>query len=237
VSPALHAEGLRTIAPDQRGYSPGARPGDVGAYAQSECVADGVAILDALGIDRAHVVGHDWGATVGWGMAARYPDRVRTLTALSVPHPRALTQALLTSPDQLRRLAYVLLFRRQGTAEKLLLDDDAKRLRGIFAGAGLDAAAVDRYVAPMRAPGALTAALNWYRAISLLGRDRVGKVGVPTTYVWSSGDVAIGPAAARRCAQEVTGRYRFVELPGITHWIADQAPDSVADAVLDRVRS
>jgi pimeloyl-ACP methyl ester carboxylesterase len=160
---------------------------------------------------------------------------VRTLTALSVPHPRALTRTVLTSPDQLRRLAYVLLFRRQGTAEKLLLDDDARRLRGIFAGSGLDAAAVDRYVAPMRAPGALTAALNWYRALSLLGRDGVGKVGVPTTYVWSSGDVAIGRAAAHRCAHEVRGRYRFVELPGVTHWIADQAPGAVVDAVLDRV--
>jgi pimeloyl-ACP methyl ester carboxylesterase len=235
VSPALHAEGLRTIAPDQRGYSPGARPPEVRAYAQPECVADAVAILDALGVDRAHVVGHDWGAVVGWGLAARFPDRVRTLTALSVPHPSAFGRALLTSLDQLRRSRYILLFRRAGTAEELLLDDDAARLRAVFAGSGLDAAAVDRYVAPMRAPGALTAALNWYRAISLLGRDGTGKVAVPTTYVWSSRDVAVGRAAARNCAREVTGEYRFVELPGVSHWMADQAPEAVADAVLSRV--
>jgi pimeloyl-ACP methyl ester carboxylesterase len=235
VSPPLHAAGLRTIAPDQRGYSPGARPPEVEAYAQSECVADAVAILDALGLERAHVVGHDWGAAVGWGLAARFPERVSTLTALSVPHPRALGRALLTSVDQLRRSRYILLFRRAGRAEDLLLDHDAERLRTVFAGSGLDAAGVDRYVAPLLAPGALTAALNWYRAMSFLGRGP-GKVGVPTTYVWSDGDVAIGRAAAHGCAREVTGEYRFIALPDVSHWMPDQVPDAVAEAVLSRVR-
>ncbi|NJC71073.1 alpha/beta hydrolase [Planosporangium thailandense] len=236
VAPVLHAAGVRTIAPDQRGYSPGARPAAVGAYAQGECVADAVAVLDALGVDRAHVVGHDWGAIVAWGLAARHPDRVRTVTALSVPHPRAYAHALLTSFDQLRRSRYILLFRRAGKAEEVLLRDDAKLLRGIFADAGLDAAAVDRYVEPMRQPGALTGALNWYRAVRIL-RGGVGRVGVPTTYVWSTGDVAVGRAAARRCAAEVTGEYRFVELTGVSHWMADEAPAAVAGAVLDRVLS
>jgi pimeloyl-ACP methyl ester carboxylesterase len=199
-------------------------------------VADAVAILDALGVDRVHVVGHDWGAVVGWGLAARYPERVRTLTALSVPHPRAFAHALLTSFDQLRRSRYILFFRRAGRAEDALLADDAGRLRRMLADSGLDAGAVDRYVAPMRAPGALTAALNWYRAVSFLGRGGgTGRVGVPTTYVWSDADVAIGRAAARRCGREVTGEYRFVELPGVTHWMVDQAPQAVVEAVLGRV--
>jgi pimeloyl-ACP methyl ester carboxylesterase len=235
VSPALHAAGLRTIAPDQRGYSPGARPSEVKAYAQPECVADAVAILDSLGVERVHVVGHDWGAVVGWGLAARRPERVHTLTALSVPHPHALRGALLASLDQLRRSRYILFFRHEGRAEDLLLEDDGRRLRRMFAGSGLDAAGVDRYVAPLLAPGALTAALNWYRAMSFLGGGGAGKVGVPTTYVWSDADVAIGRAAADRCAREVTGEYRFVELPGISHWIPDRAPEAVAEAVLSRV--
>jgi pimeloyl-ACP methyl ester carboxylesterase len=234
LSPALHAAGLRTIAPDQRGYSPGARPADVKAYALAECVADAVALLDAFGLDAAHVAGHDWGAAVAWGLAAGYPERVHTVTALSVPHPRAFGRALLTSPDQLRRSAYILLFRRAGTAEKLLLDDDARRLRGVFAGSGLDGAAVNRYVAPMLAPGALTAALNWYRALDLAGRHGVGKVSAPTTYVWSDGDRAIGRVAAEKCGSEVTGEYRFVKLPGVSHWIPDEAPRTVADAIIDR---
>jgi pimeloyl-ACP methyl ester carboxylesterase len=234
VSPALHAAGLRTIAPDQRGYSPGARPADTKAYRLGECVADATAVLDALGVATAHVVGHDWGAAVGWALAAGHPDRVRTLTALSVPHPRAFGKALLTSPDQLRRSAYMLLFRREGAAERILLADDAHRLRGAFADSGLDDAGIDRYVAPMREPGALTAALNWYRAVDFLGRGGIGKVPVPTTYVWSDGDRAIGRVAAENCAGEVGGEYRFITLPGISHWIADQAPQAVAEAVIER---
>src|SRR6185369_7464160 len=87
--PALHAAGLRTIAPDQRGYSPGARPAGVEAYSMHRVVADALGLLDAYGLARAHVVGHDWGAAVGWNLAGRHPDRVATLTAISVPHPAA----------------------------------------------------------------------------------------------------------------------------------------------------
>src|SRR3954470_15264093 len=235
VESALLAAGMRTVAPDQRGYSAGARPGPVGAYAVTELVDDVLAIMAALDLDSAHVVGHDWGAAVAWELAARHPERVRTLTAISVPHPRAFARALLTSPDQWRRSAYILLFRRKGTAEKLLADDDGRRLRGLFDGSGLSAAEVNRYVEPMLAPGALTAALNWYRAVSVTRRPAAGPVAVPTTYVWSDGDPALGRAAAEACGSYVTGDYRFVELPGVTHWIPDQAPDLVADAVLKRI--
>ncbi|MDT4987336.1 MAG: hypothetical protein QOI74_1430 [Micromonosporaceae bacterium] len=235
VEPTLHAAGLRTVAPDQRGYSAGARPAAVGAYAASEVVDDALAIMDALHLDMAHVVGHDWGAVVSWQLAARHPERVRSLTAVSVPHPRAFSHALRTSPDQLRRSAYLLLLRRKGIAERLLTGNDAKRLRGVFDGAGLSAAEIDRYVAPMLAPSALTAALNWYRAISLTGRSGTGPVAVPTTYLWSDGDRALGRVAAQRCDRYVTGDYRFVPLRGVSHWIPDQAPELLADAVLDRI--
>jgi pimeloyl-ACP methyl ester carboxylesterase len=233
VSARLHAAGLRTIAPDQRGYSPGARPTEVRAYELNEAVADAVAILDELGVGSAHVVGHDWGASVAWMLAGRHPGRVRTLTAISVPHPRAVTRALLTSVDQVRRMAYIAVFRRKGRAEALLLADDARRLRRIFNGSGMDPATVYRYVAPMLAPDALTAALNWYRALRLGGAS-VGRIAVPTLYIWSDGDVAVGRAAARRCGDHVSAEYRFVQLPGVTHWIPDQVPDVVARAVLER---
>jgi pimeloyl-ACP methyl ester carboxylesterase len=196
VSPALHAAELRTIAPDQRGYSPGARPADVTAYDQGECIADAVAIVEALGHDSVHVVGHDWGAYVGWGLAAKQPERVRTLTAISIPHPRALSRALLADADQRSRMSYVLLFRQPGKAEEVLLRDGAARLRGMLTGTGLDAAGIDRYVEPLLAPGALTAALNWYRAANILEPVEVGKVTVPTTFVWSDQDVAVGRTAA-----------------------------------------
>jgi pimeloyl-ACP methyl ester carboxylesterase len=235
VSPALHAAGFRTIAPDQRGYSPGARPSAVEAYAQEECIADAVAFLDALGYERAHVVGHDWGAMVAWGLAANYPDRVNSLTAVSVPHPRALARALLTDRDQMKRSSYIMLFRKAGKAEDVLLDQDALRLRGLFSGVGLSLSQVNRYVVPLLAPGALTAALNWYRAYNLLQPIYVGAVDTPTTFVWSDGDIAISRTAAENCAAQVTADYRFVPVSGVGHFIPDEAPDVLADAIMDRI--
>ncbi|MFF5073876.1 alpha/beta fold hydrolase [Micromonospora olivasterospora] len=234
VVPALHAAGLRTYAPDQRGYSPGARPVDVAAYRVPELVADAVALLDALGADAAHVVGHDWGAIVAWALAAGHPDRVRTLTAVSVPHPAAMAHALATSAEQKARSSYIALFRRPGTAEKALLALDAAALRRMLGGVG-GADRVARYAEPMREPGALTAALNWYRAMSRADLVAVAPVPVPTTYVWSDRDVAIGRAAAEACAAHVTGDYRLVELPGVSHWIPDVAPGPLAEAILARV--
>jgi pimeloyl-ACP methyl ester carboxylesterase len=232
VTPLLHAAGLRTYALDQRGTSPGARPEPVEAYRITECALDVVAVLDALEIPAVHLVGHDWGAICAWHVAVRHPSRVRTLTAVSVPHPHASAYAYANDPDQRERSAYIKLFRQAGKAEQVLLEDGARRLRGLFDGASLD---VDSYVRPLLEPGALTAALNWYRAMSSLDLVGLGPATVPTTYMWSDGDPAIGPTAARACASYVSADYRFVPLAGISHWIPDQAPSEVAAAVVARV--
>ena len=176
---------------------------------------------------------------MAWTLAAWHPDRVRTLTAVSVPHPAAYTVAYRADPEQKERSAYIRLFWQEGKAEEVLLADDARRLRRMLTGGegdtGVPAEAVDEYVSVLSAPGALTAALNWYRAMS--SDIRVDPVGVPTTYVWSDGDVAIGRTAAEACANYVTGDYRFVELPGVTHWIPEQAPGAAGrgDPGPDRV--
>jgi pimeloyl-ACP methyl ester carboxylesterase len=230
VVPALWAAGLRTYAVDQRGYSPGARPAGVEAYRMAECVADALSIMDELGIGAAHVVGHDWGAVVVWHLAARHPDRVRTLTAISVPHPLAMAVALAEDPDQRERSAYVNLFREDGgRAETMLLEDGARRLRRLFTPVDPEA-----YVVRLLDPDALTPPLNWYRALSQDDLAGLGPVTVPTTYLWSDGDVAIGPTAARVCAEHVAADYRFVPLPGVSHWIPDEAPDTVSEVVLAR---
>ncbi|MFC3500776.1 alpha/beta fold hydrolase [Micromonospora krabiensis] len=235
VVPALHAAGLRTYALDQRGYSPGARPADVAAYRVPELVADTTAVLDALGVDAAHVVGHDWGAVVAWGLAAQHPARVRTLTAVSVPHPAAFVYALNHDVRQKARSSYMALFRQPGgKAEKVLLALNAVALRRMLSGVG-DATRVARYADPMREPGALTGALNWYRAMSGADLKAVGPVPVPTTYVWSDRDTAIGRTAAEACAAHVPGDYRFVELTDVSHWIPDEAPAALAEAILARV--
>lgn len=238
VTPLLTGTGLRTFAPDQLGYSPGARPAEVEAYSMQGLAQVTVDLLDALALPRVDVVGHDWGANVAWTLAAWHPDRVRSLTAVSVPHPAAYTVAYRVDPEQKERSAYIRLFWQAGKAEQVLLEDDARRLRRMLGGdgdTGVPAEAVDQYVAVLSAPGALTAALNWYRAMS--SGTRVDPVDVPTTYVWSDGDVAIGRTAADACAEFVIGDYRFVELPGVTHWIPEQAPEQLAAAVLERIAS
>lgn len=235
VVPALHAAGLRTLAPNQRGYSPGARPLDRAAYRMADVTGDALSIVDAFGPGAVHVVGHDWGAAVGWHLAARHPRRVRTLTAISVPHPLALAEALAGPTDQRERSAYFRLFRQAGKAEDVLLADGARRLRELYA--GVPAQRVERYLAPMRERAALTGGLNWYRGTSRADNEGLGPATVPTTYLWSDGDFAIGPDAAHGCARYVTADYRFVPLAGTSHWIPDEAPDTVAAAILARIGS
>jgi pimeloyl-ACP methyl ester carboxylesterase len=238
VTPLLAGAGLRTYAPDQLGYSPGARPAEVDAYALPSLAQVTADLMTALEIPRADVVGHDWGANTAWALAAWHPDRVRSLTAVSVPHPGAFTAAYRADPEQKERSAYIRLFWQAGKAEEVLLADGARRLRrmlGSRSETGIPEDAVEEYVAVLSAPGALTAALNWYRAMD--SGTRVDPVGVPTAYVWSDGDVAIGRTAAEGCAGFVTGDYRFVELPGVTHWIPEQAPRELAAVILDRIAS
>ncbi|RFU21818.1 alpha/beta fold hydrolase [Geodermatophilus marinus] len=234
VTPRLAEAGLRTYAVDQLGYSPGARPAEVEAYALPNLAQVTADLMTAMEVPVADVVGHDWGANAAWALAAWHPDRVRSLTAVSVPHPTAFTEAYRTDPEQKERSGYIRLFWQEGKAEEVLLADGARRLRRML-GDAVPAEAADQYVAVLSAPGALTAALNWYRAMST--GTPVDPVAVPTTYVWSDGDVAIGRAAAEGCGRCVTGDFRFVALPGVSHWIPEEAPDALAAAVLDRIAS
>ncbi|MGH6657406.1 MAG: alpha/beta fold hydrolase [Actinocrinis sp.] len=229
-----HGRALRLLAPDQRGYSPGARPAAVQAYALRELVSDALRVLDAYGVESVDVVGHDWGSILAWNLAARHAERVRTLTAVSVPHPRAMAAALADPESgQAGRSSYMKLFRLPGKAEEVLLADGAARLRALFD--PLSDEAAEPHVSALGTPDALTPALNWYRAMRTEDSLSLPEVGVPTTFVWSSADVAIGRAAAEHCAAHVAGPYRFVELDGISHWIPDQAPGALAEAVADRL--
>jgi pimeloyl-ACP methyl ester carboxylesterase len=236
VAPALHQHGLRTLAPDQRGYSPMARPPGRARYRLRETTADVLALMDAAGLERAHVVGHDWGGIVGWALGAWHPERVRTLTALSVPHPAAMAKAMVTS-DQALRSYYMGLFQLPVLPERLLLAGGGTALRGMLHRGGLPDDAVEHYVARMREPGALSAALGWYRALPWSGRDPVGKVRVPTLHVWSTGDAFLGRAATEATARFVDAPYRLEVLDDVTHWIPELAPDRVAELVTAHVRT
>ena len=236
VEPALHRNGLRTLAPDQRGYSPMARPRGRANYRLRELADDTIALLDAAELDGAHVVGHDWGGIVGWALAAWHPDRVRSLTAISVPHPAAMAKAMLIS-DQALRSYYMAVFQLPVLPERALLAGGGTALRRALSRGGLPQDAVDRYVRRMREPGALSAALAWYRALPWNGRDPVGTVRVPTLHVWSTGDAFLGRAATEATAAFVDAPYRLEVLPDVPHWIPELAPDVVADLVTAHVRA
>ena len=235
MAPALHSAGLRTLAPDQRGYSPGARPAGRSAYRLRAAVDDVLALLETAGLESAHVVGHDWGAVVGWALAAWHPWRVRTLTALSVPHPAAMTQALGHS-DQAVRSSYIGFFQLPAVPEAVLLAGRGAVLRRMLRQGGLPADLVDRYVDRLREPGALTAALNWYRAVPLSGSP-VGTVRVPTLHLWGEQDAFLGRTATEATAQFVEAPYALEVLEGRNHWLPELAADRVAELVTAHVRT
>ena len=235
VTPLLTAAGYRVIAPNQRGYSAGARPEGVDAYKIEHLVADVVGLLDALGLSDAHLVGHDWGSAVAWQVAGRHPNRIRSLTAISVPHPTAFGWALREDEDQKQRSSYIGLLRQEGKAEEVLSEDNFRRLRAMFDGQ-IDPEFADEHIRVLSGAGALTGALNWYRAMTRDFGD-IDRTTVPTTYVWSTGDSALGRAGAERCGEFVDGPYEFVVLEGGSHWVPEERAEELAEAILARAGS
>jgi pimeloyl-ACP methyl ester carboxylesterase len=221
------AAGFRALAIDQRGYSPGARPAEIADYAIDHLLADieGFA-KELVGDARFHLVGHDWGGALAWAYAGHHADRLASLTVLSTPHGKAFREALRDDAEQQAMSDYIRIFRQPDhRAERALLGDGARKLRALYAGK-CPAAEVDQNVARLSAPGALTATLNWYRALDnkLLGLP----VATPTLFIWGSGDLALGATAAKATAACITGPYQFEILKGYSHWLPEEAPGIVA---------
>jgi pimeloyl-ACP methyl ester carboxylesterase len=231
IARRLNDAGLRTLAPTQRGYSPSASPRRRRDYRATELTNDVVALLDAAGVERAHIVGHDWGGAQTWGMGALHPDRTASVTSLSTPHPAAMTDAFRGS-NQALKSSYMIFFQLPLLPEILIRRILAKALRS----SGLPEQQVRTYVYAMADPGAMTGALNWYRGIPFSMREPVGRIRVPTTFVWGRRDPAINRFAAERTGAYVDGPYEFVDLDA-GHWLPETEPDAVAGAVLKRVLS
>lgn len=222
VERILHEGGYRTLAPDLRGVSEGARPTEVSQYRTIESVHDVIAMLDAADVGQAHIVGHDWGGYVAWALPLEAPDRVRTLTVVSTPHPSALTKSWTRSKQGLQSW-YMGLFQIPWVAERLLAP--GKPLWNAIV-RGLPSEHKQRYARRMADPQARTAALNWYRVLRLeLPSPSVTwrRVEVPTLYVWGERDPALGRPAAELTAEYVTGPYQF-EVLHAGHWIPETRP-------------
>lgn len=231
LRPALHAAGYRTLAPDQRGYSPRARPSGRAAYRVEEVVRDVLALMEAGGALRAHLVGHDWGAVIGWAVAGRHPERVISLTALSTPHPGALGEGLFSGSQALRSW-YVGLFQLPWLPEWVI----DRRGDQMMSRTGLPEPHAGRLVARLREPGRLSGGLAWYRAMPFSLREEFPPSAVPTTFVWGRHDPTASRASAELTRRHVRGPYRFVEL-GASHWLQYTHPTEVSSVVLDRLRT
>src|SRR5215472_15204596 len=228
--PALAAAGFRAVAPSQRGYSAGARPptDDFSSYRFELLMADAMEIVAACGSGerRFHAIGHDWGASIAWGLADKYPDRLASLTVLSRPHPTAFNRALaLPDGEQARRSRHHRAFLAPDAGAQVLADD-ARWLRERLAGSGVSPAAIAQHLTVIGNPPAMEAALAWYRARGAI-RAPLGPIAVPTLYIWGDADDTVGRAAAEGTCDVVTAPYHFEILPGVGHFAAEQAPDRV----------
>jgi len=227
---ALTAAGFRTIVPDLRGFGESDRPDGVEAYGLLTLVGDVIGMLDHLGVERPHVVGHDWGAALAWIVAAFAPERVAHRALLSVGHPRSFRDAGF---EQREKSWYMLLFQFEGVAEQWLSNDDFANFRAWSRHPEIDDA-----IAGLARPGALTASLNWYRAnlppTALIEPAlEIPAVSAPTLGIWSSGDFALTEAQMSGSAAYVTGPWQYERVEGAGHWFQLEQPDIVSKLLLD----
>ncbi|HEY8736181.1 MAG TPA: alpha/beta hydrolase [Candidatus Dormibacteraeota bacterium] len=234
--PALVNGGFRAIAPDLRGRGHSSRPLAVADYGLMAIVRDVTGILDALGLERAHVIGHDWGAGVAWLVAMLAPNRVDRLVTISVGAPGTGAKPTL---EELQKGWYRLLFLHEGVAEELIQREDWYLFRQFLGGAS----DTDAYIETLSEPGALTAGLNWYRANlpiqQILGRSggrQLPPVEAPTLGIWSSGDLYLTEAAMTRSSERVTGAWRYERFEG-GHWVPLDQADRLNALLLEFLRA
>lgn len=232
VSAVLHDAGYRTIAPNQRGYSAGARPAAVSAYRIDRLVADIHALISVLGGRPVHLVGHDWGAAVAWMYAIKHPTLLRTLSTVSVPHIGAFLRAMI-SGDQFFRSYYMGLFQVRGLIE-YIATQQKKVFAALLKSSGMSDAQLAEVYHDIIDQGGFTPTINWYRAMLLASpKDMFRKVSVPTLYVWGDQDSALSQKGAELCAKYVTGPYRLEIMPGVNHWIPEQNPEQLGTLLLN----
>jgi pimeloyl-ACP methyl ester carboxylesterase len=229
--PALAAAGLRVVAPDQRGYNRSEKPAGTAAYRLDTLADDVLGLADALGYHRFAVVGHDWGGVVAWHLAARNPDRISRAAILNAPHPATLWHYARGHPNQLLKSWYVAYFQLPVLPELGLRAGEFRGLRralrrtsrpGTFTGEDLR-----HYREAWAQPGALTAMLNWYRALPLSPRSAAPRrVQVPVRVIWGDRDAFLDRGLAEAGAA-LCDSAEIIRLPEANHWFHHEEPDRV----------
>jgi pimeloyl-ACP methyl ester carboxylesterase len=228
--PALVAAGYRVIAPDTRGCGESAIPSKVADYSIDRLVEDLVGLLDALGIRKVRLAGHDWGAVQGWYLAMRHPERVECYFALSVGHPTAYARGGL---EQMLRGYYTVLIQFRGLIEFLVTRFDWLLFRMMVR----YPEEFPRIRARLSRPGRLTAGFNYYRAnLRLLFPGRLPQVTVPVVGIWSDGDVFLTERQMLRSEVFCDAGWTYHRLEGCNHWLQLDAPEALNPLLLEQLR-
>jgi len=242
--PLIHAladQGYCVVAPDQRGYSINARPKQTKEYHIHKLANDVFQIADAFNCKQFHLVGHDWGASIGWTMLGLHPDRILSWTSLSIPHLLAFQKAYFHDKDQRKRSRYIALFKLPWLAEKLFSIKQYKQLKKIWHNHTSDQ--IQAYMQTFSQPGALTASLNWYRAnlnrrgLSYLTTQQgLHKIITPTQLIWGAHDIAVGRKGIELTQQYMRGPYNLIELQA-GHWLIQEKEKEVVSLILNFINT
>ena len=234
--PALASAGCFVVAPNQRGYAAGARPdpAEFDNYRIDKLIGDALDIVKAVGHGdrRFHLVGHDWGGSLSWVIADRWPERIASLTMLSRPHPASFARAMKTDPEQPHRSRHHHELLDPGAGPRLLANN-GKWVRDRLARNGVPQAAIDKHLSVIGNPPAMEAALAWYRACG--ERQPIGPTKVPTLFIWGDADDTVGRISAEGTSEFIAADYRFAALPGVGHYAADQVPAQVNALLLQHL--
>jgi pimeloyl-ACP methyl ester carboxylesterase len=235
---ALADRGFRCIAYDQRGYSLDSIPEGVENYTAYNLSTDVVAIADAFGnTGKFHLVGHDWGASIGWSTLGFYPERIQSWTAMATPHPKAFNYALDKDPVQKEKSKYIMEFAKPDLPEASLAADDYSRLRKLWD--GFPQEFIDDFLRIFSVPEARTGAVNYYRGLFMPPSEKnpaspIDEVKIPTLYLWGLRDLALGKTGANETAKYMMGEYKFVQMDA-THWMMEFNSKECIKEIVDHI--
>ncbi len=230
--PVLVSEGFKVVAPDQRGYSPGARPSKISDYSIDKLSQDVIDIADAFQFEKFHLIGHDWGSAVGWVTVAFHSERVISWTALSVPHLDAFFKAMNNNPEQQRKSQYIKFFKKPILPEFYFSIFGYKYLRDIWRKSSKEE--IEKYLEVFKQKGALKASLNWYRANMKNDDKSIGDIAAPTLIIYGLKDMAIGEKSVDESEKYLKGEYKIEKLES-GHWLIQESFEAVSKSIINHL--
>ena len=230
--PVLVSEGYKVVAPDQRGYSPSARPSKISDYSIDKLSQDVIDIADAFQFEKFHLIGHDWGSAVGWVTVAFHSDRIISWTALSVPHLDAFFEAINNDTEQKRKSQYINFFRKPFLPEFYFSIFGYKYLKDIWRKSSEPE--IEKYLEVFKKKGALKSSLNWYRANMNNENKRIGDITTPTLIIYGLKDMAIGEKSVDESEKYLKGDYNIEKLES-GHWLIQESFEAVSKSIMQHL--